>query len=108
MRSTECGKRRRLRWRGHRFSQANSQVADVMPAPELEADIFVDTDRLESHRFMEADAGGVRHNNFGEGRPETLLSERVQQRTIESTSDSSAVRSSIQIDRRIHGPAISR
>src|SRR5258708_39857377 len=103
MRSTECGKRRRLRWRGHRFSQANSPVADVMPAPELEADIFVDTDRLESYRFMKADAGGVRHNDFGERRPETLLSECVKQRTIKGTSDSSAMRSSIHINRRIHG-----
>jgi hypothetical protein len=53
--------------------QADAPIADVMPMPELETDIFIDTNRLEPCQFVKADTADVRQNDFGERRPEPLL-----------------------------------
>jgi hypothetical protein len=55
------------------IGQTDAPIADVVPAPELETHVLVDSDVLKPCRFVKPNAAEIRQNDLGKRRPEALL-----------------------------------
>lgn len=95
-----------VRFRGSAAGQPKPPIAYVAPGLELEADVVVDANFLESHSFMKADASRVGQDNLRERRSESLPPQDIPKRPVQSCSDAGTAVRPIDVDRRVDGPTI--
>ena len=76
--------------RGGEGRQARLPPADVVPGPELEAEVAVDPDGLEADRLVQRDARVVGERDAGDRDLEALAREQRQQRLVEPAPDARA------------------
>src|SRR5690242_4707128 len=79
---------------------------DVVPAVELEPDLAIDAERLETDQLVQRDASRIRQGDAGEGGMKTAPLQLRQQLEIERAADAGALRLRRDIDRGVDGMAI--
>jgi hypothetical protein len=92
----------------HILSKKPLPPTDIVPAPELEADLAIDTERFEAERLVQRHACWVRERDAGERGMKTAARQFREQNRIECATNAGAARFRRDVNRGVDRVAIGR